>query len=173
MSTFPIRDILKSLSVTRPVFHSEADFQFSLSWKIKELFPEADIRLEIPFGKKKKEYLDILVKLKDEVIPIELKYKTKKTKLIHDNEYFYLKNHGAYNVNRYAILKDVERIERFIEENNCSQGYSIILSNDSTYWNLNDKDTLDKEFSIQEGKLITGKLQWTEIVKETYIRKTG
>jgi hypothetical protein len=41
---------MTALSSTRPVFHSEADFQFALAWAIKELNPSAEIRLEYPFG---------------------------------------------------------------------------------------------------------------------------
>lgn len=34
------------LSLWRPIFHSEADFQFSLAWIIKEIYPNCEIRLE-------------------------------------------------------------------------------------------------------------------------------
>jgi len=162
MNNFEIRDLLRSLSIKRPIFHSEADFQFSLAWEIKEKFPEADIRLELPFGEQKKEYLDILVTLGNQLIPIELKYKTKKSEIEFNNEKFFLKNHSAYNVNRFNFLKDVERIERFVEVNNSPQGYTVILTDDHMYWNQNDKNILDKEFSVQEGRLIEGTLSWKE-----------
>ena len=41
-----INEILNLLSKWRPIFHSEADFQFSLAWMIKEQYPNCDIRLE-------------------------------------------------------------------------------------------------------------------------------
>ena len=34
--TFDIHEIIRQLSIWRPIFHSEADFQFSLAYK-KEL----------------------------------------------------------------------------------------------------------------------------------------
>ena len=40
-----IHEILHQLSRCRPIFHSEADFQFSLAWIIKEQYPNCDIRL--------------------------------------------------------------------------------------------------------------------------------
>lgn len=40
---FDIHDILHQLSIKRPIFHSEADFQFSLAWMIKEQYPNCDI----------------------------------------------------------------------------------------------------------------------------------
>lgn len=38
--------VLSTLSVKRPIFHSEADFQHSLAWEIREHYPESEIRLE-------------------------------------------------------------------------------------------------------------------------------
>ena len=41
-----ITDVLDELSKNRPVFHSEADFQHALGWKIHEKYPDFNIRLE-------------------------------------------------------------------------------------------------------------------------------
>jgi len=43
---FNIEKVLVSLSRDRPVFHSEKDFQFALAWKIHEMYPRAQVRLE-------------------------------------------------------------------------------------------------------------------------------
>ena len=37
---------IESLFPDFPIFCSEADFQFSLAWRIKELYPEVDVKLE-------------------------------------------------------------------------------------------------------------------------------
>ena len=41
-----IIDVSNELSKERPVFHSEADFQHALAWKICEKYHELNIRLE-------------------------------------------------------------------------------------------------------------------------------
>lgn len=80
------------LNEERPIFHSEADFQFALAWKLNEYFKKndiknVDIRLEYPFPYVNEEdlrhnrYIDIVLIVKDneniqKMIPIELKYKT-------------------------------------------------------------------------------------------------
>ena len=44
-----IPKIMNELSKLRPIFHSEADFQHALAWEVHRCFPEAAIRLELPF----------------------------------------------------------------------------------------------------------------------------
>ena len=41
--TLDIYEIIRQLSIWRPIFHSEADFQFSLAWLIKKKYPECEI----------------------------------------------------------------------------------------------------------------------------------
>lgn len=67
MTRIEIKDVLEKLSKERPIFHSEKDFQFSLAWKIKSLYPEVAVRLEKPMCRDtdKNEHIDIF--LKDEV----------------------------------------------------------------------------------------------------------
>jgi hypothetical protein len=72
-------DVMRRLAVERPLFHSEADFQHALAWKIHELAADAQIRLEVPSGRlDKKERIDILVRLASKTYAIELKYKKRK-----------------------------------------------------------------------------------------------
>ena len=76
--TLDIYEIIRQLSIWRPIFHSEADFQFSLAWLIKKKYPECEIRLEFIPSFNPNLHLDILVILDGKWIPIELKYTTKK-----------------------------------------------------------------------------------------------
>lgn len=76
--TLDIYEIIRQLSIWRPIFHSEADFQFSLAWLIKKKYPECEIRLEFVPSFNPNLHLDILVILDGKWIPIELKYTTKK-----------------------------------------------------------------------------------------------
>jgi hypothetical protein len=41
-----VHQIMKTLAVERPVFHSEADFQHALAWELHRQMPEWAMRLE-------------------------------------------------------------------------------------------------------------------------------
>lgn len=76
-SYLDVHKIVKSLSNKRPVFYSEADFQFAFAKEVELLYPSASVRLEYISNKIKGMHIDIWVSLHGYVIPIELKYKTK------------------------------------------------------------------------------------------------
>lgn len=166
---FDIKEILKKLFKERPIFHSEADFQFALAWKIKELNPESKIRLEMRSDNfDRKEYLDILVELDNKKYPIELKYKTKKLDYEwndkDDKEKFNLSNQGAQDNGRYDFIKDISRIERIVDS--ISIGYAIFLTNDKSYWeaskNVEQSGYVDFRLDTNKQYLKNGKLKWGE-----------
>lgn len=111
-------DIEKSLQCLLEegrVFVSEADFQFAFAWKIKELYPGADIRLEyIPWLYDRNMHIDIAVFMGERMLPIELKYKIKGFTGIIGSETIRLKNQGAQDVGRYDFLYDVQRMEGIV-----------------------------------------------------------
>ena len=76
-----IANLMLGLSKSRPIFHSEADFQHAFAWQIHERLPDCQVRLEynpLP-AQKKRMYLDIWVQsLK---VAIKLKYPTRKLDL--------------------------------------------------------------------------------------------
>jgi len=86
---------LLQLKNKRKVFHSEADFQFALAWELQLQYPDGSIRLEYPPPHDPTKYVDILVRLGDDVYPIELKYKTKLFSAVVDGEPYYLKYRGG------------------------------------------------------------------------------
>lgn len=153
-----LQECLKELAGKRPIFHSEADFQFALAWKIKELCNVKDVRLEYPFPRNNETwYVDIVVILHDRtMVPIELKYKRAKLpdfKIEQDGytETFDLKNHVARDFGRYDCLKDLYRVERIVEsgkENWASEGYVVWLTNDKNYWEETKSGARDKDFSL-------------------------
>ena len=67
-----IHSLPTDLATRRPLFHSEADFQHALVWTIQQHHPEAGIRLET--RPERGIRLDILVRMPEERIAIELKY---------------------------------------------------------------------------------------------------
>jgi len=166
-----LKQVLTSLD--RSVFHSEADFQHALAWKIKEKFKDAKIRLEKPFNVDGKVfYIDIFIEINNKKLGIELKYKTKKlNKLIKDEEYN-LKDQGARDLGRYDFCKDIFRIERFIEKGYIDWGLVILLTNDKGYQTGNgskkqSKETIDSQFRLPHGKKLEGNMIWNRTPKWT------
>ena len=158
-------DIIKcilSLNQERPVFHSEADFQFALAWKIQSQHPDADVRLEYCPSEAPNTHIDIVVFHLGEVIPIELKYKTKKLSINLGDEAFNLKNHGAQDLGKYDFVKDVRRLEELSSLlSNCSHGYTIWLTNDPSYWiPPTRKNTVYEAFSIYHKAQKHGFMEW-------------
>jgi len=111
----------------RGIFHSEADFQHSLAWKIHERFDKKfKIRLEFVFGSK---HVDIvLIDNSNNKIGIELKYKTKDISEEINGEQYSLKPHGAQDLGRYDVIKDIERLEELIKEDKIKSGFVIFLT---------------------------------------------
>ena len=97
---------LSRLKNKRKVFHSEADFQFALAWELQLQYPDASVRLEYPPPNDPTKYVDILLRLGDDVYPIELKYKTKLFSAVVGGEPYYLKNHGAQDIGKHDFVKE-------------------------------------------------------------------
>lgn len=157
---------IESLQKKQKIFHSEADFQFSLAWELQQLLPDAKIRLEYcpPFAREM--HIDIYVIDEDGTYPIELKYKSKTVETIVENEYFKLKNHGAQDLGRYDYLYDIWRIERMRKlDENFRSGFAIMLSNEPSYWKTPvSKNTVDAAFRIHDGRIVEGSCAWGENV---------
>ncbi len=159
---FDICEVIENLKIKRNIFYSEADFQFAIAWVIKELYPNAKIRLEYNPSKYLNIRIDVLVIIEDKWIPIELKYKTKGCTKLIDGEEYHLKNHGAKDRNCYFYLKDIERIENL--KNNLKQfdrGYSIFLTNDLSYTKAPQSEKVFyKQFSLEDNINLSGELSW-------------
>jgi hypothetical protein len=130
--------VLRELSKERLVFHSEADFQHALAWKIHKKYPEINIRFERRIELDDKEiYIDIFLKDKKERIGlIELKYKTRDIEIEINDERFKLKNQSAQDISRYDFIKDISRLEKCVDRLPNTTGYAIFLTNDPSYWNF-------------------------------------
>jgi hypothetical protein len=166
-----IISILETLRAERPVFHSEADFQFALAWKIKSINPTAEIRLEYPPPEDPRKYIDILVKDGNFVYPIELKYVTKKSHISVCDECFNLKEHGAQDCGCYDFVKDICRIESFKSLIGFKNGIVIWLTNDPHYWNPPMSDSVGyAEFSVHEGAELKGSMSWKSHIGEGTIK---
>ena len=107
-----VKEILAALAKKRPIFHSEAEFQHALAWEIQQKLRDASLSLELPVEVKNQYlHMDIWATTPDEVLAIELKYKTRGLSVLVNGEEFFLKDHGAQDIGRYDFLKDVRRLE--------------------------------------------------------------
>jgi len=174
--------IMTELGRERYVFHSEADFQHSLAWKIKEIYPKARVRLEVKLfyppitvrtakgTKTKRRSLDVLVNLGSNEFAIELKYKTAKIdgfKIIRENdENFQIPREGAQDIARYGYLSDLMRLEKQTHDKSNRTGHAILLTNDSSYWNPpTKKKPKDIEFRIHKD-FLKRRMNWQDGTSE-------
>ncbi|GAH35070.1 unnamed protein product, partial [marine sediment metagenome] len=124
-----IKEIIHELSLKRPAFHSEKDFQLALAWQIREYYEQQkhddlEIYLErrFDFENGNQAHVDISFSVDDMLFPFELKHKTM--------------NHGARPLGRYLFLQDIERLENITKIHNCiglnyvsfgsGQGYDLL-----------------------------------------------
>lgn len=164
MARLQIDILLKLLAEERPVFHSEADFQHSLAWKIHQQYEDAYIRLEMPVSVASRPmHFDIVLRFGDEEIAIELKYKTRKILANCSGEEFNLRDHSATDTGGYDFLKDIWRIEQFVKEASGRSGFVILLTNEGHYWRgVKKADGSAIDFSLKHGRVIHGRLSWSE-----------
>jgi hypothetical protein len=168
-----IVEVMKELSITRPVFHSEADFQHSLAWQIHLRNPDWKIRLEYPLATSGHMlgHLDLLISNNKRECAIELKYKQSSFMLHINNELFKLKNHNAPDIGRYDFLKDIQRLESYISEKANSDGWAILLTNDSHYWEPSLRQNNSEQFLLNNGRTVKGSLSWASLAGEGTILK--
>jgi len=154
--------ILANLSAKRPVFHSEADFQHALARELQLINSAASIRMGKQVATQgARVHLDLLFQSPSEDIAIELKFKTKILKFSHAGEDYSLRDHRAQDFGRHDFIKDIQRLERYVQSHKGSEGFAILLTNDQAYWSESRKaDSLDSEFRIHEGRILQGSVAW-------------
>ena len=158
-----IDELMSGLSLRRPIFHSEADFQHELSWQIRAMHDDCPVRLEFPPFPDLKKRMAIDIWLPSVQIAIELKYATRKLDCTDRDERFALAL-GARDVMRYDFLKDIQRIEHVVEDHSSAYcGFAVLLTNDPLFWEPQTRiDVVDAEFHIYDGRRIgDGKMQWS------------
>ena len=157
-----IDEAMGALAAERPLFHSEADFQHALAWRIQRLHPSAAVRLET--RPRRGIRLDVLVRLDGRRIGLELKYLVKGMTVDLADERFDLPNQGAHDISRYDVCKDIRRTEVLIEDGYADEAHTIVLSNDAGYWQSGRKvDPVDAAFRLTEGRVLSGTLAWSEM----------
>jgi hypothetical protein len=86
-------------------------------------------------------------------------------------ERFALKSHSAQDLGRYDFLKDMARLEQFVETKAGLIGYAILLTNDSSYWKeSSNARCVDASYRLHEGRTCSGILAWREAAAPGTIR---
>lgn len=154
--------VLASLARHRPVFHSEADFQFAFAWEAKTLHPGLAVRLETHPEPNVRLDLELIEPETRGGVAVELKYMTRLWAGHHGAESFALRNHGASDLRAYDVVKDIQRVERFIEHRPGWTGLVIALTNEPAYWRTptHGRATNADAFRLHEGNLLTGERRW-------------
>lgn len=155
----PWLDVLRQ---SRPVFHSEADFQHALAWAIHISDESLRVRLETrPVAGTR---LDLLISKPDlgEHLALELKYLTAAWTGEIDGEAFALLNQGAQDIRGYDVVRDIQRIEQFVGKRQDWSGAVIVLTNDPGYWSRpsHGRATNADAFRIYENQTVSGRRAW-------------
>ena len=152
-----INEVLENLAKRRPLFWSEADFQFEFAWELHtKLDGKAKIYLERRFeidkdssdnaNKKSKQstinksldklYVDIWIEYEKVTYPIELKYTTKRCKVDDAKNQVKTKEQSARDAGCYRFLWDIKRLEEIKTSLSPKEvkGYAIMLTSDAGYY---------------------------------------
>jgi hypothetical protein len=155
--------VMHRLAQTRPIFHSEADFQHALAWQIHTEHSDARIRIEYRPFPNERVYIDIWCELNGLSTAIELKYPTKQLHALMGNEQFTLADHDATDISRYDFIKDIVRLERIVERIFDTDTVAIMLTNDASLWTMPEKEIVanDAAFRIHDGTELSGSRAWS------------
>ncbi|RYB89325.1 hypothetical protein EUA06_15150 [Nocardioides glacieisoli] len=154
--------ILAKLAMQRPVFHSEADFQFAFAWEAKRLHPDLSVRLETHPEPAVRLDLELFDETGTIGVAVELKYMTRSWSGSQGAEKYVLKNHGASDLRGYDVVKDIGRVERFVAARPGWSGIVIALTNEGGYWRRpsHGRPTNADAFRLYEGCVLDGERSW-------------
>ena len=160
--TVDLVSLLNNLATSRPVFHSEADFQQAFAWEAQRLDAQMHVRLET--HPEPNVRLDLLLSSPDRNLcsAVELKYLTRRWTGDVAGETFALKDQGAGDIHGYDVVKDIARVERFVDGRPGWNGAMITLTNDSSYWRpvSHGRPTNADAFRLYEGLKLSGTRAW-------------
>ena len=158
-----LSDVMAHLAACRPVFHSEADFQFAFAQAVSALDDTVRVRLEVPRREAHRTYVD-LVCTGEQRSFLEFKYVTRAWAGSdgRTDEPFDLRGHAALDLARLHFVHDAFRVEQWIEAQPDSNGFVVLLTNDAGLWQhpRARKTTRDNDFRLHEGRTLTGDLTW-------------
>lgn len=157
-------EVMERLAARRPVFHSEADFQFAFAQTLAALDPGIRIRLEVPQRAARSTYVDLTCAADHVLSLVEFKYITRAWSGSDGltDEPFHLRAHAALDLARLAFVHDAQRLEGWTEQQPNTNGFAVLLTNDNRLWEgpASRQPTRDQAFRIHQGRSLTGTLLW-------------
>jgi hypothetical protein len=157
-----LKSWLGLLRQSRPVFHSEADFQHALAWAAHLSDPSLRVRLETRPEPGMR--LDLLISrpATDRHLALELKYLTAAWDGEVDGERIALLHQGAQDIRAYDVVKDIQRVERFVDGWPGWSGAVLVVANDPAYWSRpgHGRPTNADAFRIYDQQLLSGSRTW-------------
>ena len=151
-------------------FVSEAQLRDAFAIKLKEMLPNCIVLPEYsepkPIGWRCSEniiHFDLLIKDNDdnETVLVEFKYKQRKGNFNNRNGIFaQLSNHSDTTNGRYAIWRDIYRIETFCDLKKINKGFIVFITNNLSYLTEPPVGGVAKEFSIADGNHIAASKNW-------------
>jgi hypothetical protein len=156
-----VEKALSRIAHERPLFHSEADFQHALAWQIQSDQPTANVRLERRMSTTPRVELDLLVELDGGSLAIELKYPRAALTVELGDEAYDLRL-GAADVESYAVVKDIWRLERLVREGVADEGCAVVVTNHQGIWepSATGRETLGDAFRLTDGTVLSGLRAW-------------
>jgi hypothetical protein len=93
---------------------------------------------------------------------LELKYLTAAWTGDAAGEQFTLLSQGAQDIRAYDVVKDIHRVERFVDQRPGWSGAVLVLTNDPSYWQRpgHGRATNAEAFRIYEINRIVGERAW-------------
>jgi hypothetical protein len=173
---------IDTLRDSRPVFHSEADFQHALAWVAHLSDHGMRVRLETKPTPGMR--LDLLLEwpARGTHLALELKYLTAAWAGEVDGEPFQLLSQGAQDIRAYDVLKDIQRVEQLVDGRPGWSGAVLVLTNEPSYWAApsHGRVTNADAFRIYEGNRLIGSRSWGPVTgpgtkkgREADIRLSG
>lgn len=152
---------LKALSVRRPIFHSEADFQHELALELNQAGWAC--RLEVPIeislkGERVKAEIDLVARSEKEGLStaIELKYVSSKLLTSFNGEEFNLAQNWGVNLSRFDCLADWQRVASIVDSGYAQEGFAVFMTNYEDAWTRDlakgKNPPMAMEMSIHEGR---------------------
>ena len=164
-----VKEILKELSNTDyACFSSEAQLRDSFAICLAKKYPNCVVYPEYtqpaPNGWRCSEKLihfDLLVEDKDmsETILFEFKYKTTKSEFNIGKCVLYLRDNSDCTNGRYAVWRDIYRVETFTNLKKITKGFIVFITNNSSYY-CQPKKGYSLEFSLSNGLHKAGNRNW-------------
>lgn len=146
------------------LFHKEDHFKLEFALTLSKLLENqgAGGKIRLEWNTEHAGDVDLAIRTRNRVIPIELKYKTKGAD-IHDtrfNEKFQISRHADYNHGMYSFIEDISNLEALSKEYD-TYGYAIFLTNNPNYWEKKEGAVYD-QLRIYDGRVLEGELDWTD-----------